>query len=80
MCTKKDAGKLVHRKLFRNNILRLRKYNIVSAIKYRKKNKHTAVDLQNDILNCIDHILGQHSKCANYFCKNINDTNMSEKL
>lgn len=75
MCTKKDAGKLVHKKLLQNNILRLRK-GIVSAIKYRKENKHTEIDLQNDILNCIDHLFGQHTKCATYFCKTVNDTNV----
>lgn len=43
MCTKKGAGKLVHRKLLQNNILRLR-IGIVSAIKYRKEKKHTEID------------------------------------
>jgi len=75
MYTKKDSGKLVHRKLLQNNIiLRLRK-GIVSAIKYRKENKHTELDLQNDILNCVDHLFGHHTKCAAYFCKTVNDTN-----
>lgn len=74
MCTKKDAGKLVHRKILQNNILRLWK-SIASAIKYRKENNHTVIDLQNDILNCVDHSFGQHTKCAAYFFKTVTETN-----
>jgi len=76
MCPKRDAGKLLHRKLLQNNILRIRK-GIVTAIKYRKENKHSEIDLQNDILNCVDHVFGQHTKCAAYFCETVNDTNIT---
>jgi len=66
MCPKRNAGKLVHRKLLQNNILRI-----------RKENKHLEIDLQNDILNCVDHVFGQHTKCAAYFCETVNDTNIT---
>jgi len=79
LCTKKDAGKLEHRRILQKNILRLRK-GIVSAIQYRKKNKHTEKDLQNDILNSLNHVLGEHSKCTDYFCDTVDDINFAEKI
>jgi len=77
--TKKEAGKLDHRKLLQKNILRLRR-GIVSAIKYRRQNKNTENDLRNDILNSIDHAFGQHDKCASYFCDKVEDVNYLEKI
>lgn len=79
LCTKKDAGKLEHRRLLQKNILRLRK-GIVSAILYRKKNKCSEKDLQNDILNSINHVLGKHNQCAAYFCDKVDDINYAEKI
>jgi len=58
---KKQVGKLEHKKLLQNNILRLRK-KIVSAIQYRITNKYNDNDLRNHILISIDHIFGQHNK------------------
>lgn len=79
MTVKKQAGKLEHRKLLQRNILRLRK-GIISAIRYRKENNHTEKYLKNDILNAVDHVLGQHNMCASYFCNKVNDINYSEKI
>lgn len=75
---------MVHRKLLQKNILRLRR-GIVSAIKYRRQNKNTENYLRNDILNSIDHVFGQHDKCASYFCDykdkdKDNDVNYLEKI
>lgn len=77
--TKKEAGILEHRKLLQKNILKLRK-GIVSAIKYRRQNKNTENDLRSDILNSIDHVFGQHDKCASYFCDKVEDVNYLEKI
>lgn len=79
MLQKKQAEKLNNRKLLQNNILRLRK-GIVSAIQYRSQNKHNEDDLRNDILNSIDHVFGQHDKCAAYFRNKINDINYLEQI
>ncbi|KAL4091408.1 hypothetical protein QTP88_026104 [Uroleucon formosanum] len=76
---KKETGKLQHRKLLKNNILRLRR-GIVSAIQYRKQHNYTENDLRNDILNSVDHVFGQHDKCASYFCEKVNDVNYLEKI
>ncbi|KAL4085345.1 hypothetical protein QTP88_027204 [Uroleucon formosanum] len=76
---KKETGKLQHRKLLKNNILRLRR-GIVSAIQYRKQHNYTENDLRNDILNSVDHVFGQHDKCASYFCEKVNDLNYLEKI
>lgn len=53
--TKKSAGKLVHRKLLSNNIVRIRK-GIVCAISYRKSNGHSVSDLRSDIMNTNHHV------------------------
>lgn len=74
LCTKKDAGKLEHRRLLQKNILRLRK-RIVSAILFRQKNKCSEKDLQNDIINSINHVLGEHNQCAANFCGKVDDVN-----
>lgn len=68
-----------HRNLLQKNILRLRR-GIVSAIQYRRQNKNTENDLRNDILNSIDHIFGQHDKCAPYYCEKVYDVNYLEKI
>jgi hypothetical protein len=60
------------RNFLRNNILKFRTA-VTSAIKYRKcqniplsqKNEY----LKTDILNSPNHIFGDHSNCASYFCK-----------
>lgn len=63
---KKQLGQLVHRKLLSSQILRLRK-GIVKSIQYRKLNCHSAINLQDDICNALNHMFGNHSNCASYF-------------
>lgn len=53
---------------------------IVLVIKYRKQTKNTENDLRNDIFNSIDHVFGQHYKCAPYFCDKVKDVNYLEKI
>lgn len=79
--TKRSAGKLEHRKLLSNNILRIRK-GIVCAISYRKSNGHSVSDLRTDIMNTIHHVFGNHVACAEYFCdkKKLIETNYIEKI
>ncbi|KAL4084689.1 hypothetical protein QTP88_027614 [Uroleucon formosanum] len=79
--TKRSAGKLEHRKLLSNNILRIRK-GIVCAISYRKSNGHSVSDLRTDIMNTIHHVFGNHVACAEYFCdkKKLIGANYMEKI
>ncbi|CAI6346182.1 unnamed protein product [Macrosiphum euphorbiae] len=47
------------------------------AIRYRKEllemESQKIKELKEDILNSLYHILGQHNKCAAYFCKRKNN-------
>lgn len=79
MTIKKEAGKLEHRQLLGRNILRIRK-GIVKAVKYRINNNHSVKCLQNDIINSVDHVFGEHSKCDSYFCDKPNEVNYVEKI
>ncbi|KAL4127211.1 hypothetical protein QTP88_011402 [Uroleucon formosanum] len=80
LTTKKQSGQLVHRKLLSSRILRIRK-GIIKAIQYRKSNCHSINDLRNDIYNSINHVFGNHSNCALYFCnKPKEDINLLEKI
>jgi hypothetical protein len=49
----------------------------VSAIKHRKSEEISLQkkieNLKNDILNAPNHILGDHLKCAGYFCNKSSD-------
>ncbi|KAK5642243.1 hypothetical protein RI129_008410 [Pyrocoelia pectoralis] len=64
------------RNFLRKNVLQFRTA-VVSAIKYRKNEDvifPTKVEnLKRDILNGPAHIFGDHSNCANYFCKRVGD-------
>jgi hypothetical protein len=62
------------RNFLRNNILKFRTA-VTSAIKYRKCHRGILSQkieyLNTDILNSPNHIFGDYSNCASYFCKNI---------
>jgi len=79
MTTQKHSGKLEHRQLLGKNILRIRK-GIVKAVKYRKSNNHSPRSLQNDIINSVNHVFGEHSKCDSYFCSKPKEFNYIEKM
>lgn len=79
MTTQKHSGKLEHRQLLGKNILRIRK-GIVKAVQYRKSNNHSPRSLQNDIMNSVDHVFGEHSKCDSYFCSKPKESNYIEKI
>jgi hypothetical protein len=60
------------RNFLRNNILKFRTA-VTSAIKYRKCHRGILSQkieyLKTDILNSPNHIFGDYSNCASYFCK-----------
>ncbi|XP_064211833.1 uncharacterized protein LOC103314328 [Tribolium castaneum] len=68
---------LQNRKLLEGKIMRL-STGIRAAITYRKKEADkvsAAGRLRQDILNCAQHVFGEHKDCANYFCQRKTDTN-----
>jgi len=74
----KIYGPLNHRRILAGKILKMRQA-VVMAIRYRKKDKNTE-GLRQDILNAPNHILGNHNKCAEYFCKGPKENEKDMKM